>query len=178
MESNEVELEVENVVDIVQMVISTLNEMAEESGTPTFQDMVGARIKGYAAFTNRVIAAESSAAVATIINDHVPAKELNDKVQHYIKLAHRGIVSIDPSENVRQHVYNPIVQEISDEDSAELLLGEGADIDYADFSSVVKNVVTGAAAAQLLGGIKFWADPGILNPEQYALVHPISSTKH
>lgn len=178
MESNEADLEVEDVANIVHLVISSLNEMAEESGTPNFQEMVSARIKAYAAFTNRVIAAESSAALHVIINDHVSAKELNDKVQHYIKLADRGIVTIDPSEIIQQHVYNPMVQEISDDESAEMLLGAGPEIDYSDFSSVVRNVVAGAAAAQLLGGVKFWADPSILNPEQYALVHPISSTKH
>lgn len=178
MEPNEVEYEVEDSADIIQMVITTLAQLSEEHGTPTFGEMISARIKGYAAFTNRVIAAESSATLHTIIDDHVSAKQLNDKVQQYIKLAERGIVTIDPSDVIRQHVYHPMVQEVSDEGSAALLLCEGPDIDYSDFDDVVHTVVTGAAAAQLLGGIKYWTEETALQPEQYALVHPISSTKH
>lgn len=178
MENTEAEPDVQEVADIVQMVIGTLDEMAEENGSPTFQEMVGARIKAYAAFTTRIITAESSDAVHIIIGDHISAKELNDKVQHYLKLADRGIVTIDPSENVRRHIFHPLVQEISDEESAAMLLGEMPDIDYSDFQDVARSVVTGAAAAQMLGGIKFWADMDTLQPDQYALVHPISSTRH
>lgn len=170
--------EIEEAADIIQLVISTLNDLAAETGTPNFQELVAHRIKEYAHFTNSVMQASSSSAVESIIRENEDAKELNDKVQQYIKLAHRGLVSINPSELIRVHVYNPLVQEISDHESG-LLVSEGdGDTDYSDFSEVVHSVVISTAAAQLLGGIKYWAEMDAISPEQFALVHPISSTRH
>lgn len=172
------ELGSSEVADIVQMVIESIDGIAADTDGPGFQEIVGARIKQYAEFTNRIMSAETSAETNAIIGEYPAAKELNDKVQEYIKLANRGIVTIDPSENVRQHVYHALVQEISDEESAALMAGLDKEIDYSDFHCVANNVITSAAAGQLLGGIKFWADIDVLGPEEYALVHPISSTKH
>lgn len=168
----------EDATDIVALVIDTVNDMASKTGTPTFQDMVGRRIQKYARFTNELMQAETQGSVLKIVSEHGDAKELNDKVQLYIKLAKRGIVTIDPSELICTHIYNETVRAVSDQESGDMLCGLDQELDYSDFIVVTDSIVLGAAAAQLLGGVKFWATPDVLPAEQYALVHSISSTKH
>lgn len=164
--------------DIVSLVISTINDMAEEAGSPTFQQLIEIRIKDYAEFTKSLIFAESSAQVAAVVREHDDAKILNDKIQQYVKLSERGLVTINPSDIIRSFIWNPIVQTVSDEESATLLIEWETETIPDEFFDVVDRVVVGAAAAQLLGGIQFWIEPNVLSPTNYALVHSISSTRH
>lgn len=164
--------------DIVSLVISTINDMAEEGAGPTFQQLIEIRIKEYAEFTKSLIVAESQAQVAAVVREHDDAKVLNDKIQQYVKLSERGLVTINPSDIIKTFICNPIVQTVSDADSATLLIGWETETIPNEFLDIVDRVVIGAAAAQLLGGIQFWIEPNVLSPTNYALVHSISSTRH
>lgn len=164
--------------DIVQLVISTMNEMAEDGEGPSFQEMIERRIAGYAAFAKELIFSESATQVPTIIRAHEDAKKLNDKIQQYVKLADRGLVTIRPADIIQEYIFHPRVQVVSDEGSAKLILEWETETIPSDFLEIVDRIVLGAAAAQLLGGITFWLEPTEPTATNYALVHSLSSTKH
>lgn len=164
--------------DVVTELVDLINLMAAQSGTPTFQELIGRKIQEYAQFTNQLLVADSDEAVKAILEAHPDALLLNDRIQQYIKLANRGIVDINPSEVLKQHVYNQVVQEVSEKASGVMLTNLDQDVDHSDFLQLSDSIISGAAASQVLGGVKFWAMPDVLSVDKYPLVHPLSSTKH
>lgn len=164
--------------NVIQMVISTIEEMSRDGEGPSFQDMVGEEIMEYAQFTKQLAIAESSLDATAVIAMHPGAKALNDKVQQYLKLADRGLVTINPSPTIQSHIYHPLVREVSDEEAGQLMAGMMDEEFPNEFIELVERIVISVAAGQLLGGIQFWIEETTLTPNQFALVHPISSTKH
>lgn len=161
--------------DVIAQVLKTVEDQASEGLVPSFQDMVGSRIKGYAQFTNQLIQADSPHAMEAIVDEHVQAKEMNDEIQRYLRLNERAIVDIDPAETIKFHIYHPAVQFVS-KDTFGIDLDD--EPDASNFYDLLDRIVLSAAVSQVLGGIKYWISPEILQPDDYALVHNLSSTIH
>lgn len=164
------------VQEAVDELMSTINAEIACGNLPSMDEMVSNLLIHYAEFTHAILDSTSMSEVDEAIQEYPEAVEFNNHVQFYVALEDRGLMELNPSENVRPHVYNQIIRYVAQEAVAKTFAHPMVRFD--DFEESLKRIVKGVAVNHLLKPTRSLPDPEILNPDKYPLVHPKSSTMH
>ena len=159
----------------VDEIMSTINAEIALGNLPSMSDMVSETIRKYAEFTNAVLDSASISEVDTAVQEFPEGALFNEKVQFYVALEARGIVTLNPGPNAAEHIYNPMVKSLGADGVRRQF--DSQVVVFEDFEDALVKVVAGIAVNHLLQPSPF-LDLDILSPSKYPLVHHQTSTIH